>query len=162
LESSNPETRSFWAQLVGRSRAYRIVRRRLQEAEITASTLGFYSLLYDESIPADGRRRSREFLRALDQTLSSYGIRLHVVLYPVLIVDDNGTYPLKGVHQTVLGWCREDAISCHDAAAAVLGSEGAEGLILHPRDRHPNDVANGRMAQFILDEVLAEAVEDGR
>jgi hypothetical protein len=85
-----------------------------------------------------------------------------VVLYPVLIVDDNGTYPLKGVHQTVLGWCREDAISCHDAAAAVLGSEGAEGLILHPRDRHPNDVANGRMAQFILDEVLAEAVEDGR
>jgi hypothetical protein len=162
LNSGIPESRSFWDRLARHSRAYRVVLRRLQEAEITASTLEFYNLLYDDSIPDDGRQRSREFLRSLNQTLGAAGIRLHVVLYPVLTVDDGGAYPLKGVHQTLLKWCAEDGISCHDAASAVLGTEGAEGLILHPRDRHPNDVANGRMAQYILDEVLAEAVKDGR
>ncbi len=127
---------------------------RLKQGRITSSTLEFYKLLYDSSIPDNGRQRSREYLRTLNESFRAAGNHLHVVLYPVLTVDDSGAYPLAEVHKTILEWCAEDGVSCHDAAAAVLGSDGAEGLILHPRDRHPNHVANGRMAQYILDEVL--------
>ncbi len=160
--SSTPKSTTFWMRLARRSRVYQILRHRLQEAETTSSTLSYYSLLYDDSIPNGGRQRSREFMRALNLKLGETGVRLKVVIYPLLTVDDNGVYPLKKAHETVLEWCREDGISCYDATLAVLGSDGAEGLILHPRDRHPNDVANGRMAQFILDEVLGEAVSDGK
>ena len=152
---------SFLERLVSRSRAFRVVRHHLQQAKTTASTLEFYKLLYDSSIPDNGRQRSREYLRTLNESFRTTGIHLHVVLYPVLTVDDNGAYPLAEVHQTILGWCAEDGVSCHDAASAMLGTDGAEGLILHPRDRHPNHVANGRMARYILDEVLGEAVEIG-
>ena len=154
-----PVLPSFWERLISRTRAFRVVRHHLQQAKITSSTLEFYRLLYDNSIPDDGRQRSREYLRNMNESLRADGIHLHVVLYPVLTVDDSGAYPLAEVHQTILGWCVEDGVSCHDAASAVLGTDGAEGLILHPRDRHPNDVANGRMARYILDEVLASTAQ---
>jgi hypothetical protein len=158
----SPVFSSFWERLISRSRAVRVVRHHLQQATITSSTLEFYRLLYDTSIPDNGQQRSREYLRALNESFRASGIHLHVVLYPVLTVDDSGAYPLAEVHQTILRWCVEDGVNCHDAASAVLGINGVEELILHPSDRHPNHVANGRMARYILDEVLAEAVEIGR
>ena len=161
LKADIPWLPSFVERLVSRSRAFRVVSRRLQQAETTESTLEFYKLLYDNSVPDNGRQRSREYLRTLNESFREAGIHLHVVLYPVLAVDDNGAYPLAEVHQTVLRWCAEDGVSCHDAASAVLGSDGAEELILHPCDRHPNDVANSRMARYIYDEVLGGADETG-
>jgi len=160
-KAGTPELSSLWERLISRSRAFRVVRHRLRQAKITSSTLEFYKLLYDDSIPDNGRQLSRDYLRTLNESFRAAGIHLHVVLYPMLALDDSGAYPLAEVHETMLGWCIEEGVSCHDAASAVLGTDGVEGLILHPRDRHPNHVANDRMAQYILDEVLAEASGHG-
>lgn len=156
--ASPPRT---WDTLASHSRAYRVVRRYLDEIKTTLQTLEFYRLLYDDSIPDDGRRRSRAILKELTRTLGTGGVQLHIVLYPVLHVDKDGAYSLRGVHDTVMEWCVEDGLSCFDGAAAVLGNGNIEKLILHPQDRHPNDAANGRMATFILNKVLVKAVSNG-
>ncbi len=155
-ESGDATSSGLWEAMAAHSRAYRIVRRYFENQRKTRATLQYYRMLYDEATPDDGRQHSRQILRTVDRALRDAGIQLHVVIYPVLTVGDDGTYPQQDLHDIVLRWCVEDGLSCYDAAAAVLGGGDAEGLILHPQDRHPNDVANRRMAAFLLDEVLAQ------
>ena len=162
-DGQRPNTTSpgFWKKLAAYSRTYQAVRQYFESRQSTAASLRFHRMLYDEAIPDDGRRRTRALLRALNLRLRGAGIQLHIVLYPIIYVED-GSYPLQALHNIVLGWCAEDGLRCHDAASAVLGDGDAERLILHPHDRHPNDIANGRMAAYLLDHVLRSGGGDGR
>lgn len=151
----------LWEKLAARCRTYLAIRQYIDHRRSTADSMRLHRMLYDDAIPDDGRRRTRAILRALNLRLRKRGIQLHVVLCPVFHVVD-GSYPFKAQHEVVLGWCAEDGLRCHDAAFAVLGDSDSESLILHPRDRHPNDIANGRLASFLLDHVLRSGEGDGR
>lgn len=151
-----------WEALADHSRAYRIVHRYFEKRKKTQQTLQYYRALYDETVPDDGRQRTREVLRGVDRALRTAGIRLHVVIYPVLFTAADGSYPQQDLHDAVMRWCEKDGLTCHDAALAVLAKGGADDLILHPQDRHPNGEANRRMAAFIRAEVMGSRGGDAR
>lgn len=142
--------------LLALSHTYWAIRHYVESRDITERTLELYRLLYDDSIPADGRILTRRCLRQARDRLARAGIQFHVVLYPLLYLDNRDQYPLEEVHRTVLEWCREDGIDCYDARPALLSGGDADRLIVHPRDRHPNGLANTRMARFVLASVLPE------
>ena len=66
-------------------------------------------------------------------------------------------YPLADAHREIAEWCRANRILVLDLQPVFSGLD-SKGLVVHPRDHHPNATAHRVMAaaieEFLRNEVL--------
>ncbi len=130
------------------------LRQRAARSWVSEHTATLYRALYLKESNEVGRQQTVQLLRRLHDMFAIRGVRLDIVIYPLLVADDDGSYPFASLNDVVLEWCRTVGLNCHNATRAVLDAAPIEQLIVHPRDRHPNGQANAAMARFVIDEVL--------
>jgi lysophospholipase L1-like esterase len=90
----------------------------------------------------------RDGLKAIRETSSQHGIRLVVVIFPMLTHLRSG-YPFLEIHKLVGGFCSAHGIECVDLLDSFLGRDERD-LWVHPTDQHPNDVGHRLIADALL------------
>ncbi len=138
-------TRTWWA-----------MRQRMARAWVSERTEILYRSLYLDDSNALGRARTLVLLRSLRDMFATRGVTLDIVLYPLLVKEEDGSYPFAPLNDVVLDWCQAEGLNCHDGTRAIMEAGPLDELIVHPRDRHPNGRANAAMARYVVDNVLSQ------
>lgn len=99
------------------------------------------------SFDAAGRSTLNEALAGFREYTSKHGVRLVVVVFPVLWGLD-GDYPLRAQHEMVAAVCDKAGIEHIDLLDVYKGRH-AETLWVHPTDQHPNEIAQRLAAEAI-------------
>jgi hypothetical protein len=152
MERWGPHNR--FEQLAALTRTWWALRQRAARAWVSERTSTLYRALYLEDSNALGRARTLVLLRSLRDMFATRGVALDIVLYPLLVEDEDGSYPFAPLNAVVLDWCIAEGLNCHDGTSAILEAGPLDELIVHPRDRHPNGRANAAMARYVVENVL--------
>jgi len=100
-----------------------------------------------------GWRRTKEFIRNMDDQVESRGARFLLVSWPVLMRLEAG-YPFDPVHEKVDAFCRKFGIRHHDLLGAFRGRKSSS-LWVHPVDHHPNEIAHALAADDLAPAIMA-------
>ncbi|HVJ83517.1 MAG TPA: SGNH/GDSL hydrolase family protein [Planctomycetia bacterium] len=131
------------------SRLAELACRQAEAARIESRTLQFYRDLYDPVKNAGGLRLTWSSLAQMNEMQRSAGKRFVIAIFP-LFVKLEGSYPLGELHESLNRKLTELKIDHLDLRPAFAGIK-TEDLIVHPVDRHPNEVAHRLAAQAIAD-----------
>lgn len=126
---------------------FALLRERLEGAPIEARTPAWYR----DMVGAPNREGWKETLRsiaAVDARARERGVRLVVVLWPLLSALDEG-YPFTESHRVIGRALRDRGVEIHDALGGFVG-ETASTLWVHPADHHPNARAHALFAEQVL------------
>jgi lysophospholipase L1-like esterase len=99
-----------------------------------------------------GWRQTKKYLQRMNRTMNERGGRFLLMMWPRLISLDDG-YPLRQVHTTVAEFCQRRDVPFHDLMP-VLAQRPTPSLWVHPRDRHPNEVAHRLVAESLVEVIL--------
>jgi hypothetical protein len=128
-----------------RSRLFSLLADRWEARRIDRASTRWYQQLYAEA-NHEGWQRTQDHLRQIQRRASVQGAGLLVVSWPLLVRLDR--YPFAEADQAVARFCREAGLARHDLLP-VLRALPAEALIVHPADRHPNEVAHRLAAESL-------------
>jgi lysophospholipase L1-like esterase len=146
-----PEAASPW-----RPRLLSFVRDRLETRRIARDTTRWYRDMYGPPNAA-GWQRTREDLRAMQQSARARGVPLLVALWP-LLVDLEKDYPFAETHDKIGRACERAGLPFTDLLPVFQG-RATPTLWAHPSDWHPNALAHRLAAEDLAPrvEVLARA-----
>ncbi|HEX6738506.1 MAG TPA: SGNH/GDSL hydrolase family protein, partial [Vicinamibacteria bacterium] len=99
----------------------------------------------------EGWERTQAHLREIQRRAAAQGADFLVLSWPLLVSLDR--YPFAEGNEAVARFCREAGLARHDLLP-VLRTHRAEELIVHPADRHPNEIAHRLAAESLRDVVL--------
>jgi len=153
LDRENPPEDEDALRRGPRSRLLALVEDRLAAWRVGRATTRWYLEMWSDANP--GWPRTQGYLRQMDGELKQRRSQLLVVSWPLLVGLDSG-YPFEPVHRTLAAFCRQAGIPYHDLLPAFRGRRTA-GLLVHPVDRHPNEIAQ-RVAADSLAPVVRQAL----
>ena len=129
------------------SRSLFLMRELLESARLHRETLSWYLEMYGEG-NREGWKRTREQLARMSRDAESRGVRLLVIVWP-LLVDLDGAYPFRPVHGAIRAALADAGIR-HLDLLDVLEGRDPESLAVFPVDLHPNEVANRLVAESLV------------
>lgn len=89
--------------------------------------------------------RATEVLEKLRQTCAAHGAELRLVVFP-FVHDLGPAYSFREAHRRLLGYAAKVGVRALDLEP-ILSPHVAEGLVVNPRDSHPNERAHGLVAE---------------
>lgn len=120
---------------------------RIEAWRVGQATIRFQRELYGAPNAA-GWQRTQAHILDMQRAAHARGARFLLMLWPRLEGMGAG-YPFDGAHATIAEFCRQAAVPFFDLRAALAGHSDAE-LIVHPLDRHPNELAHRLAAEALL------------
>lgn len=141
-----------------RSALFRMINRVVVMRRETRLTKKNYLDSYDPEVNGEALGRTVQVLVDMDRIARNKGMRLTVVIYPLLYKDGHGQYPFLKIHQFMEKTCLENGIRFIDGYRAFADQRSLRSLTVHPViDFHPNGSANRLMVDLLyrVDKVKA-------
>ncbi len=139
-----PEEGLFRSRLVG------FVRDRLEKRRTAEETTRWYRDMYGEP-NRSGWAQTQQHMRDMQRRLREQGAQLLVAQWPLLVGLD-GAYPFEEVDRTIAAFCLQAGIPRVDLRPALAGVR-TEDLWVHPLDMHPNETAQRKAAEALVEPV---------
>ncbi len=119
----------------------------LEGTRLHRETTRWYLEMYaDEN--REGWQRTREQLERMRRDAQAGNARLLVIVWP-LLVDLDGVYPFRPIHDAIRGALVEADIRYLDLLDVLEGRD-PDSLAVFPVDLHPNEVANRLVAESVV------------
>ena len=149
LENVSYHDISFSSRLAGKSTLLNLVKRAFIMQTQSGRSVRVYIDIYFNPANIENTEYVLNLFDKMNTALCSKGMKLHVVIYPLLHKTVTGRYPLQPIHDFIARRCREANISCTDGAKAFDGCYLMSRLRVNPADYHPNGEANRRIARLL-------------
>lgn len=119
----------------------------------------YYRRLYKPDYK--GFRRLRESLGMFKEQCDAAGVRLVVMIFPLLADDFSpGRYPFENIHITIRGLLKEKQTDCLDLLGSFRGMMPVRMQAIPDIDPHPSEIAHRIAAEALLNFLLDHGVVD--
>ena len=128
--------------LIMNSKIIFVLRRLMIDGLITRQTIAWYKDMYGADNP--GWNDTKEMLLKMRDECKGRGVYFAMAVFPIFY--DFNHYPFIGLHQKIVGFCRQNGIEVLDMLP-FFRSLDYRKYIVHPLDYHPNNRAHALMAE---------------
>lgn len=138
----------FWERFA----LYEFAIRRIVMKEEERATISDYNAMYFNVQNEEGRTKTFQMLREMNDIAAAHSKKLTIVIYPLLYKDRFGRYPFEAVHSLILNYCKEHSLHCVDASKVFDRYFSMSRFHVNSIDFHPDGDANRLVVDYLASE----------